>query len=169
MKTAVKVIAINLIGVLIILALYEGFLFALIGHPDLLRKCPMGLRNSIGYLYNNGDRRIIQFSPDCARFDKNLGYTLKPGQCIFSGSEFSNTYWVNSAGLRDDESSLDHPEIIVTGDSFAMGWGVEKEETYAQLLERKTRLRVLNAAISSYGTARRCWRSEESRRTGSAT
>ncbi|MDD4092591.1 MAG: hypothetical protein PHQ63_08515 [Smithellaceae bacterium] len=154
MKTAVKVIAINLIGVLIILALYEGFLFALIGHPDLLRKCPMGLRNSIGYLYNNGDRRIIQFSPDCARFDKNLGYTLKPGQCIFSGSEFSNTYWVNSAGLRDDESSLDHPEIIVTGDSFAMGWGVEKEETYAQLLERKTRLRVLNAAISSYGTAR---------------
>jgi len=154
MKTAVKVIAINLIGILIILALYEGFLFALIRHPDLLRKCPMGLRNSVGYLYNNGDRRIIQFSPDCARFDENLGYTLKPGQCFFSGNEFSNTYRVNRAGLRDDEASLDHPEIIITGDSFAMGWGVEQEETYAQLLERRTGLRVLNAAISSYGTAR---------------
>jgi hypothetical protein len=154
MKTAVKVIAINLIGVLIILALYEGFLFALIRHPDLLRKCPMKLRNSIGYLYNNGDRRVIQFSPDCARFDENLGYTLRPGNCVFSGNEFSNTYQVNNAGLRDDEMSLDHPLIIATGDSFAMGWGVDQEETYAQILERRTGRRVLNAAISSYGTAR---------------
>jgi len=114
----------------------------------------MGLRNTIAYLYNNVDRHVIQFSPNCAQFDKHLGYTLKPGHCVFSGNEFRNEYYINSQGLRDDELSLDHPPIIVTGDSFAMGWGVDQKETFAQILEQKTGLRVLNAAISSYGTAR---------------
>lgn len=35
-----------------------------------------------------------------------------------------------------------------------MGWGVDQEATFTQILEKKTGLRVLNAAISSYGTAR---------------
>jgi hypothetical protein len=35
-----------------------------------------------------------------------------------------------------------------------MGWGVEQDETFAQILEQDTGYRVLNAAISSYGTVR---------------
>jgi hypothetical protein len=35
-----------------------------------------------------------------------------------------------------------------------MGWGVEQHEAVPQLLAAKTGLRVLNAALSSYGTAR---------------
>ena len=154
MKNAAKIILINLLFIIIILALYEAFLVFLIRNPNTLKKFPMKLRNTIGYLYNNGDRRVIQFSPNCAQFDKHLGYTLKPGHCVFTGKEFSNEYYINSQGLRDDELSLDHPQIIVTGDSFAMGWGVDQEATFAQILEQKTGLQVLNAAISSYGTAR---------------
>jgi hypothetical protein len=114
----------------------------------------MRIRNSIGYLYCTGVRDIIQFSPDCAKFDEGLGYTLKPGQCTFSGREFSTSYFINSKGVRDDEKSLENPQIIVTGDSFAMGWGVNQDETYATLIKQKTGMKVLNTAISSYGTAR---------------
>ena len=61
---------------------------------------------------------------------------------------------MNSLGVRDDEASLASPRIIVAGDSYAMGWGVDQEKTFAQLLEKETGTRVLNAGISSYGTAR---------------
>jgi lysophospholipase L1-like esterase len=97
---------------------------------------------------------VIQFTPACAQYDRELGYTLKPGSCTFSGVEFNNVYRINSLGVRDDEKSLDHPEIVVAGDSVAMGWGVNQEETFAKLLEKKTQRTVLNAAVSSYGTAR---------------
>ena len=61
---------------------------------------------------------------------------------------------INSQGLRDDEVSLDSPEIIVLGDSHAMGWGVQQHEAFPQLLEQASGLKVLNAGIPSYGTAR---------------
>jgi len=100
------------------------------------------------------DKDLIQFSRDCAQYHEQLAYTLRPGTCHFAGPEFSNTYHVNSLGLRDDENSLHAPEVIVIGDSQAMGWGVEQQETFAQILEARTGLTVLNAAVSSYGTAR---------------
>ncbi|KQC11606.1 MAG: hypothetical protein APR62_09520 [Smithella sp. SDB] len=153
-KKAIKVILFNMAFIIFLLAFYELFIFFLVHHPSILKKCPMIIRNSIGHLYNSGIRHNIQFSPNCAQFDKNLGYILKPGHCIHSGIEFSNSYFINSVGVRDDELSLDHPQIIVSGDSFAMGWGVNQEETFAQLLEQKTGMRVLNASVSSYGTAR---------------
>jgi hypothetical protein len=154
LKKAARIILFNLVFIIALLALYESFLLFLIRHPAVLKKCPMPIRNSIGRLYNTGDRQIIQFSPTCAKFDEVLGYTLKPGQCVYSGREFSNRYFVNSLGLRDDEPSLDHPRIIVAGDSFAMGWGVDQEETFAQRIEQQTGLPVLNASMASYGTAR---------------
>ena len=43
---------------------------------------------------------------------KESGCTLRPGSCVFSGREFSNTYHVNNVGLRDDEVSLNHPQIM---------------------------------------------------------
>ena len=40
------------------------------------------------------------------------------------------------------------------GDSHAMGWGVGQGGSAAAGLARKSGRRVLNAAVSSYGTAR---------------
>jgi lysophospholipase L1-like esterase len=99
-------------------------------------------------------RAIIQFTKECARWDSTLSYTLRPGSCRYANEEFETTYRINRAGVRDDEASLDGPEIIVLGDSFAMGWGVEQDETFSQVLERSTGRKVLNAAVSSYATAR---------------
>jgi hypothetical protein len=56
--------------------------------------------------------------------------------------------------LRDDEESLFSPEIVVVGDSQAMGWGVSQDLTFSSLLENALGKPILNAAISSYGTAR---------------
>lgn len=154
MKKALKVILFNVLVIGLLLALFEGAMYTLLHQPALLKHCPKGIRNSVGYLYNVGERRVIQFSPECARYDAGLGYTLKPGHCTFSGMEFSNRYDINRQGLRDDEKSLDHPAVIVTGDSYAMGWGVDQGASFAKVLEKKSDLRVLNAAIASYGTAR---------------
>lgn len=104
--------------------------------------------------YYRERRNVIQFQPDCALYDPGLTYTLRPGRCTFTNPEFSVEVEVNTQGLRDDEASLDGPEMIVLGDSYAMGWGVGHGETFASLIEVVTGLKVLNAGISSYGTTR---------------
>lgn len=142
-------------AVLFILVFIEAAYRFLACRPDLLEKCPQGIINSVGHLYvQGGERRVMQFLPDCGRHDPELGYTLKPGAFTYSGREFSNRYEINSLGVRDDETSLEAPEIVVVGDSFAVGWGVDREDMFSRILERETGLPVLNTAIPSYGTVR---------------
>ncbi len=104
--------------------------------------------------YYREKRNMVQFMPECAVYDPSLAYILKPGTCTFSNVEFTTQYNINSMGVRDDEASLEQPEVIVLGDSYAMGWGVEQDETFSQIMEEAINARVLNTGISSYGTAR---------------
>jgi hypothetical protein len=104
--------------------------------------------------YRYKDRKIIQYIEDCAKYDSELAYTLKPGKCHLKNREWEVEFSINSAGLRDDEESLFSPEIVVVGDSQAMGWGVSQDLTFSSLLENALGKPILNAAISSYGTAR---------------
>jgi len=106
------------------------------------------------YLHVQLDRNTIQMMPDCAVYDDRLTYRLRPGRCTFSNREFSHEYRINSLGVRDDETSLHGPEIVMLGDSLTMGWGVGEEESFASLFENSTGRRTLNAGISSYGTVR---------------
>jgi lysophospholipase L1-like esterase len=112
------------------------------------------LRDLARRYYGTFDRAIVQMDPRFARYDPELTYTLRPGRFTFAQREFAHEFRVNSLGVRDDETALDGPEIVVLGDSIAMGWGVAQDETFAALLARETGRRVLNAAVSSYGTAR---------------
>ncbi len=100
------------------------------------------------------ERKIVHFDQDCAQYDSQLTYRLRPGIHNFSNREFDTTLSINSFGLRDSEDSLNAPEVIVLGDSFAMGWGVEDYENFKSVFESITGKPTLNAAISSYGTAR---------------
>ncbi len=137
------------------LVLLEMYMLVLVRNPALLRMCPQSIINSMGHLYVfSGERRIMQFLKGCGRFDTDLGYILNPGEFIFAGREFSNRYLVNSLGVRDEESSLAHPEIVVVGDSFALGWGVEQDEMFSSVLKRMLGTNVLNTAVPSYGTVR---------------
>ena len=88
-------------------------------------------------------------------WDRGLTYTLEPGSDVRRANrEFDVRIRTNSLGVRDDEASLTAPEVIVLGDSFAMGFGVEQDESFPQQVEKMTGMRVLNAGIESYGTAR---------------
>lgn len=119
------------------------------GHPPASAALAWFLRAA--YLSN---RDVIQYDRECARYDEELIYTLRPGTCVFLNAEFRHTVRINSMGLRDDEASLRKPQVIILGDSHAMGWGVEEGRTFASLLENATGLRTLDAGISSYGTVR---------------
>lgn len=100
-------------------------------------------------------RDVIQFNRHFASYSPDLGYVLRPNsEGVHSSLEYSNTFKVNSFGVRDDESSLDNPRLVFLGDSFTMGWGVDQDQTYADLTGRKLGIKTLNAGISSYGTYR---------------
>lgn len=143
-----------LVVVAFLLVFYEGAMRFLVTHPVVLKHCPRRIINTIGHIHVTAERRIMQYLPEAGRHDDELGYTLRPGEFVFSCREFSNLYRINRLGVRDGEEALQSPEIIVAGDSFSVGWGVNQEETFAKFLERKTGLRVLNMAVPSYGTAR---------------
>ena len=148
-KIIFLIIAITLLSIIC----FEGFVDFLFAHPSALGRLPGYLHSQITWFYRH-EHHVIQYEPDCSQYDPELFYTLKPGSCFFSGREFNNQYFINSLGLRDDEESLKAPEVIVLGDSVAMGWGIEQNETMAQQIEAMAGLKVLNAGISSYGTVR---------------
>lgn len=101
------------------------------------------------------ERQLPEVRKDCACYDKDITYTYKPNSvCLQRNPEFSDSIYINKAGLRDDDASLNKPDIICLGDSHTMGWGIAQQQTYPQLLERTLKMKVLNAAVSSYATAR---------------
>ena len=104
--------------------------------------------------YRRWERYLIQFLPECAQYDPELTYILRPGVCRFRNREFDTEVRVNSRGFHSDESDLAAPIIVMAGDSYTMGWGVAQDSTFAALIGRRTGLRTLNTGVSSYGTAR---------------
>lgn len=126
----------------------------MLASPRLVAAAPGPIRQFVQKVYRHFNRTLIQFEPRCARHDPALAYTLRPGTCTFGNVEFSNDYRINHIGVRDDEGSLEAPAVIVLGDSQAMGWGVDQAATFAEVLEKNSGLKVLNAGVSSYGTVR---------------
>jgi len=105
--------------------------------------------------YMSYERQVPEVRKDCACYDSTLLYTYLPKSfCVQENIEFKDTFSINSSGLRDDEASLQSPEIICLGDSYTAGWGVGQSETYPDQIQAMTGMKVLNAGISSYGTAR---------------
>jgi hypothetical protein len=139
---------------ILILAFLELGMLFLLRAPRVLRILSRKLQNSIGHLYIYGQRKIMQFQEGCGQYHRALGYTLKPGNFTFTETEYSNDYQINSLGVRDSEDSLTQPQVVILGDSFALGWGVDQNETFAKVLEKKTNLKTLNTAVPSFGTVR---------------
>lgn len=114
-----------------------------------------------GNLYMKALRSIWQNNIDCVDFDEQLIYKPKLGACQFRNAEFDTT--LNFA--EDGRFTGPKPPgvgIAVVGDSHAMGWGVEDEETFAAKLQQLSHRPVYNLAVSSYGTVRELLRLENS-------
>lgn len=149
--SALRVAAWNLILALTLLAAIEGVLAWGLNHPAAI---PEGIVSVFREYYLFHDRAILQYQPECARYDPKLTYRLRTGSCRFENREFSTAVTANAHGFRDDEASLAGPEVIVVGDSHALGWGVSEREAFAARLESLLGKTVLNASMSSYGTPR---------------
>ena len=91
------------------------------------------------------------------RYDPTLGWALQADSHTTHRSwEFEYTVSTNSRGLRDDETPFERtPEVarmLLLGDSFAMGYGVERAHSLEFLLERQLDAEVVNLAVAGYGT-----------------
>jgi hypothetical protein len=111
--------------------------------------------------YLGGIRRYWQTDPECVVFDPDLLYKPKLGECKFANPEFATTLHFDEKG-RVSEHPSEGVGIAVLGDSHAMGWGVEDDETFSALLEKKTHRPVYNLGVSSYETYRELIRLEKS-------
>lgn len=95
----------------------------------------------------------VQFRPECSEPDPDLLYRLRPGRCRFAGDEFDTTFVVSSRHLREDRE-VPAPDLLVLGDSVALGWGVEREQAFPAQLAQALGAREVVVANSSYGTVR---------------
>ena len=143
---------ISILSILFLALVFELIFGYWLQHPAGI---PSILLPAFKEYYVNDYRHIIQVERNCSEYDERFFYRLRPNvQCNFSNIEFSTPIQTNSLGCRDDEASISQPDVICLGDSYAMGWGVQQQEAFPQRLQRMSGLKVLNAAMSSFGTVR---------------
>lgn len=83
----------------------------------------------------------------------NLGHEHK----INDSAQLQNVeIKVNSLGMRGEEPDLTKEQILILGSSITLGWGVEAQNTYPELLADKlgTNYTVMNAGIGNYNSYR---------------
>ena len=108
-------------------------------------------------IYFKGYRNIWQYNNNCTSYDKNLLYKPKIGKCKFINPEFSTYLTFDETSRNHDlknNYNTDENHILVLGDSIAMGWGVNDNETFSFLMEKNLKQKVYNLGVSSYGTVR---------------
>ena len=91
--------------------------------------------------------------------DSILGYKGIPNKKVrFIHQDFDTTVELNNHGLRDNNHDYNSNKyrILVLGDSMTFGYGVENNETYSKILEKKLKeegeYEVINAGITGYNT-----------------
>jgi lysophospholipase L1-like esterase len=119
--------------------------------------CEIGLR-ALGYSPS-------YFSPWAAnlwRYDPFLGWTnSEKRQGFLEHPQFRVSVKINSKGLRDvehsSEKSNEAKRVLVLGDSFVWGFGVEAEQRFTDILQREMKptidkVEVINAGVSGWST-----------------
>jgi len=91
-------------------------------------------------------------------YDSLLGWSHQPLQTgRFTNPYFSVSVSISAQGLRDKAYPFERVEgkrrLLVLGDSFGWGFGVEQSEIFSEVLERNhPEWEIINASVSGYGT-----------------
>lgn len=90
-------------------------------------------------------------------YDELLGWAHTPNQrARFNHPDFSVEVVTNSQGMRDSEYTVERTgrsRMLVLGDSFGWGFGVEHNERFSEILENTHHdWEIINASVSGYGT-----------------
>ena len=106
------------------------------------------------FVLSDGEGRSIY------KLDSTFGLMLRPN--IDEPFVFGTHVKTNALGLRDRDYEPKRPgefRILSLGDSYAFGFGVELEESYAKVVERELNRQhtgvmfsVINAGVTGYGT-----------------
>lgn len=102
-------------------------------------------------------------APSLHRFDAELGWVKEPGREIKrSTAEFTAHFAINEHGMRDDAGialakPADTLRVMMLGDSFVLGYTVEREDLFVDQLERWWRaegrsVEVLNGGTEGWST-----------------
>ena len=91
------------------------------------------------------------------RYDPLLGWSHRPGQKgRLNHKDFTINVAINSQGLRDIEYPIERTwkkRMLILGDSFSWGYGVEHQECFTEIIEREhPEWEVINASVSGYST-----------------
>ncbi|GEM_PF-5975433 len=97
----------------------------------------------------------------CQSLDENFHHVMIPNStCRFKTEEWDVIYRINSMGFRDEEvaktKASNEVRILLLGDSFGQGFGVDLDKTFANSLERKLSLAgkkkvdIINASVLGY-------------------
>jgi hypothetical protein len=127
----------------------------------------LGIFLVVFLLVVEGGLRLLGFSPQPTinEFHPRLGWVkLRDSSATRSTSEFSVTYRINALGLRDDEDlTVEKPQgterVLVLGDSFTLGYTVDRADLFVDLLEAKLAaedrakpVQVVNAGTEGYSS-----------------
>ena len=125
----------------------------------LLRDFQMDFYNDRGY------RKIWQTQKDCIELDERLIYVPRIGSCRFTNAEFDTTLNFDESGRMRNSMPQKRSEIgiAVLGDSYAMGWGVNDRETFANILQDELKRPVAFATVGinrqgRYNSQSICWK-----------
>jgi len=103
-------------------------------------------------------------NPSLYIYDQKFAFTLKKDYTGFSRNlDYSINLFTNSNGFRCDKNrknTISKQKILVVGDSYSFGTGVEYEESYPEILQSKLHTfgvfesnNVLNTGIPAWGTS----------------
>ena len=106
---------------------------------------------------------LPQWAPENAsrtfwRYDEGLGWSNRPGASgVQLHRDFAPRIEINAAGQRDRDYPTDRVpgrcRMLVLGDSFTWGYGVEREQIWHELVEaRRPDWEIVNAGVPGYAT-----------------